>query len=396
MSSEEGTPPEITTEFLPAFCAEIPQYSATLEAAESTSPIVWSLMIGNGSYSGNGISNLNINSESGVITCNVSSYVGVNSPLFSFTFQAENLYGITKKNIIIGVCSYRLLPSITTTTLNNAAVGKTYSSTISSQGAEYKKFELISGELPEGLQLSSKINTNGYGHIGQISGTPTKKGTYTFTIKASNYYGSDTKEFTIVVGELPVITTESLEDAYLNQSYSASLTVSGDTPITWDIINFADGLTLNSDGTITGIPTKLGVFYLNAKANNSIGSVSKRIAISVVAAPEITTNSLNQGIIGKNYNAVLAATGSTPITWTVTSGNFPAGLTLSTEGRISGIPTTAGTFTFTVQAANSYGNDSKEFTINIGEIPVITTVSLADAELNTSYSASLTATGATP
>lgn len=81
--------------------------------------------------------------------------------------------------------------------------------------------------------------------------------------------------------------------------------------------------------------------------------------------PVITTTTLQGGKVGEAYSQTLAATGTTPITWALGSGSsLPAGLTLS-DGTISGTPTTAGTFTFTVKATNSAGSDTQELSIVI-------------------------------
>ena len=87
--------------------------------------------------------------------------------------------------------------------------------------------------------------------------------------------------------------------------------------------------------------------------------------LSSPISPIITTTSLPNGVIGATYNAQLEATGTAPITWALASGVLPTGLTLSTEGVISGTPTTTGTSTFTVQATNNIGSDTKELTIKI-------------------------------
>ena len=56
-----------------------------------------------------------------------------------------------------------------------------------------------------------------------------------------------------------------------------------------------------------------------------------------------------------------------PITWSVSSGSLPEGLSLDAgTGVISGTPTAEGESTFTVEAANDYGSDSREFTLTIG------------------------------
>jgi len=83
-------------------------------------------------------------------------------------------------------------------------------------------------------------------------------------------------------------------------------------------------------------------------------------------APTITTSSLLNGKVGVAYNQTLTATGDTPITWSVTAGALPSGLTLS-GAVISGMPTTAGTFHFTVKATNTEGSATKQLSIGIAQ-----------------------------
>jgi hypothetical protein len=83
------------------------------------------------------------------------------------------------------------------------------------------------------------------------------------------------------------------------------------------------------------------------------------------AAPTITTASLPGGTVGTAYSQTLTASGDTPITWSKESGDLPNGLTLSAAGVISGNPTTANTFTFTVKATNAAGSKTKSLSITI-------------------------------
>ena len=98
--------------------------------------------------------------------------------------------------------------------------------------------------------------------------------------------------------------------------------------------------------------------------------------------PVITTTTLPNGTIDTEYYTQLTATGTEPITWSLANGNLPNGLTLSSIGVISGIPTTHGTFYFTVQATNSEGSDTKELSITIEECVGIEELKIENGELS--------------
>ena len=99
--------------------------------------------------------------------------------------------------------------------------------------------------------------------------------------------------------------------------------------------------------------------------------------------PKITTERLNDGTVNTTYNQTLVASGDATITWS--SSDLPDWLSLNADtGVISGTPTEANTYTFTVTAANAYGSDSKTFTLTVNaaaNVPV-TGVSLDKTETN--------------
>ena len=129
-------------------------------------------------------------------------------------------------------------------------------------------------------------------------------------------------------------------------------------------------LTLPSGVTLSDT-TKLYVFNEQYNGDKLTDYASELIALSPASMqlPSITTTTLPGGKAGDAYSQTLAATGTAPITWSIESGSLPAGLTLSGD-TISGTPTAAGTFTFTVKAANGAGSDTKELSIVIQAAPV--------------------------
>ena len=94
--------------------------------------------------------------------------------------------------------------------------------------------------------------------------------------------------------------------------------------------------------------------------------------LRLAGAPVITTTTLPDGEIGKDYSATLTATGNTPITWTLLVGILPTGLTLDPNtGKITGKPTANGTFIFTIEAENNIGCNEQELSIKVtGEVAI--------------------------
>ena len=80
-------------------------------------------------------------------------------------------------------------PSITTSSLLGGVVGTAYSQTLVASGTEPITWSIDSGSLPAGLTLSGAV----------ISGTPSAIGSSSFTVKAANSAGSDTKALSIAI-----------------------------------------------------------------------------------------------------------------------------------------------------------------------------------------------------
>lgn len=204
----------------------------------------------------------------------------------------------------------------------------------------------------------------------------------------SIFLGDGTGKFAAAAGSPFVlahqllITATSLPDGVLNAAYNATLQSIGETgAVTWSLTTgtLPTGLALNaSTGAITGTPTGAGTSAITIKATDSANpsnSVAIPLSITInAAAPSfaISTASLPNGTIGTPYDQVLTATGGTsPLTWSVSAGSLPAGLSLNAAtGEISGIPTSSATtppsFTLTIAVTDSSAaplTAQKQFTL---------------------------------
>jgi PKD repeat protein len=161
-------------------------------------------------------------------------------------------------------------------------------------------------------------------------------------------------------------------------------------------------MVLSSSGLLSGTPISAGAYNFTVTASNAAGAATQAYTGNVTAsavAPTIITTSLDPMNQGSAFNQTLSASGTTPITYAIASGTIPGGLTLSSAGVLSGTPTGAGAFNFTVRATNSGGFDDQAFsgTISASAIaPTITTTALNTLTVGTVFNQTLSASGTVP
>jgi len=138
----------------------------------------------------------------------------------------------------------------------------------------------------------------------------------------------------------------------------------GSPPFSWTVTAGAlpGGLTLAPDGRLSGKPTAVGSSSFTVTATDSAptpGTGSHPFTVTIDApAPLVFDPGLTPyaGVHGTEYSFTFAATGGYfPLSWTVTAGALPPGLTLSPDGTLTGTPTAASPtpFAFTVTVTDS-------------------------------------------
>jgi Putative Ig domain len=177
-----------------------------------------------------------------------------------------------------------------------------------------------------------------------------------------------------------VITTSQLPNGNVGTFYGNYITSSGGsgTPHTFKLIagRLPSGLTMASSfgvqsTSITGTPTTVETQSFTVQVTDGCGNTAtKALAITIDAArPLVITNpssTLRPGTVGSSYAANLFADGGVqPYRWAVVAGQLPPGIVLNSN-QLSGRPTTAGTFTFTVRVTDNTGAQaSREFSITV-------------------------------
>jgi Putative Ig domain len=313
------------------------------------------------------------------IAAYTSGRYGGTSGTLSFTIDAPPVT-TTTTTTTTSTTTTTTSPSITTSSLPSGSTGTYYTNTLAATGGTTPYTWAVSaGTVPPGLALG--------GSTGTLFGTPTTAGTYSFTAEVKDSAAkSTTKSFSvgIVASATPLaISTASLPAGTEGTAYSQTLAATGGaSPYAWSVSNGSvpPGLALGgSTGALSGTPSTSGSYSFTAQVKDSVGGAStKTFSVGIGAATVSTTplavdsTTVPSGITGKNYKAGLAASGGkAPYNWKLASGALPPGLTLGSDGSISGTPTAYGVSSFTAQVSDA-GSVSQTVTykLPVGASPI--------------------------
>ncbi|MHC1654666.1 putative Ig domain-containing protein [Stenotrophomonas maltophilia] len=325
----------------------------------------------------------------------------------SFNFSVTATDGSTGTGAPFSVTgSYTLAVAAPTITLAPASlptlsVGAAFSQTfVASGGQPTYSYAIVAGALPAGLSLNTVT--------GVLSGTPTHAGAYTFTVTATDNGGfTGSQAYTGAVGAgVVLLPAASLANASAGTAYSHTFTASGGTPgYTYAMQSGAlpAGLTLSTTGVLSGTPTQAGNFNFTVRATDSSTGTGAPFSAGqsyslTVDAPTIslTPSTLPAATGGAAYSQTVSASGGTGShTFSMSAGALPPGVALSSAGILSGTPTSAGSYAFTITATDSLGftgSQAYSFTVNAPTI-VITPATLPAATGSIAYNQALTASG---
>lgn len=216
-------------------------------------------------------------------------------------------------------------------------------------------------------------------------------------------------------------TPPSFHSVMLTPSGSVTVGGGGILPISAQVLNDSSGAGVTwslspTTGSLAGSTTTSTTYTAppSVASATTVGvtatsvtypTQSATLKITIEPAPEILTMSLPSGSINGAYDGVVTATGGVaPFTWSVASGALPAGLSLAASNTntvaIAGTPTTVGmSAPFTIKVTDSTGASavSPSYTIDVGNLAIVTTSPLPGASQGAAYNFQFQASGgATP
>ncbi|MGA2273974.1 MAG: putative Ig domain-containing protein [Bryobacteraceae bacterium] len=340
----------------------------------------------------------------------------------SFTLQVTNTQtsAIASFPPLTGTQSYTVviypILAITTATASPGGVGAAYSQALTATGgagASSYTWSLASGTLPPGLTLSA---------AGVLSGTPTAAGSFTFTVQVSSQIptiGAKTASqgFNVAIAAAPSLSIAGiLSGGTVGVPYSAVLTGFGGYSGGVYAFSLASGtlpagITLSPGGTLSGTPTAVGTSSFTVQVTSTLTSAPANVpplvatqsyTVAIYPVLAITPQTASPGSVGAAYSQTFTATGgggTSTYTWSLATGTLPPGLALSAAGILSGTPTAAGTFSFTVQVSSQVPTigvqaASQAFSVVIAAVASLSiTGSPGSGTAGVPYSATLGATG---
>jgi hypothetical protein len=196
--------------------------------------------------------------------------------------------------------------------------------------------------LPPGLSL---------GDGGTLSGTPEAAGNFLLRIQVMDQGTppkQDQRDYPLFIRQrLRVAGPETLALVPIDQSYQEGIQATGGLPpytFTLAAGNLPPGLSLASDGGVSGMTPDFPASSFDVQVTDSDTppqTASGRLNLATTDCSFcVRTRGLPEGRVGTPYAYTLQSSGGTPpIRWSVQEGSLPAGLSLSTEGVLSGTPT---------------------------------------------------------
>ncbi len=386
-------------------------YSYTFTASGGAGPFTFSV---------NGLPNgLSLNNSTGAITGTITANSGSGPWGFNLTATDINHVSYVKTMAIDIIGAPPTLPQIQSIGQSDCTIGAGCQRAVNVSGGGSAPFTWSATGLPPGMgirQGSGGDNGNMGTYVvptaAELWGTPTQTGTFNIVATATDAHGASTSQI------LPLTISPLIVDTYLNSgtynvSYNSTVRVLGGTgTYTAQVVpgtgSYPSGTAL-SGLTLSGTPVENGYFnellVISDTTTPTHKTLTQWMGVFIAGANgatiQINSSDIGTFLLGNSIYYSLNACCVPSYTWTLAGGSLPPGnpaFTLSTSGVITGTPTTAGTYTFLVQAADQINGANfarRLITLTVSPMSITTNWLLPYGNVSVVYGTTLTAGGGT-
>lgn len=223
------------------------------------------------------------------------------------------------------------------------------------------------------------------GTIGQgLAGGAMSGGTLSAT---SGFWGASTAV------QCPTISVNNPQDpsGVIGTALSRSFTQSGGAGTVTFSLNsgtLPTGVTLAADGKLSGTPTQFGTFPITVKAtdsNNCSGVGATYTLVISCQSLSVINPAVTSATVRQAFSQTFTQVGGLgTVAFRLNSGTLPPGLALAANGTLSGVPTQAGSFTFSVSIAdvNSCAVSGLPYTLTVNGTTTARVIRAVDATGN--------------
>jgi len=305
-------------------------------------------------------------------TCEITGLT--NGTPYTFKVTATNAIGTSAESLASTAVTPSTIPNVptgVTAAMGDEQATVSFLAPANTGGAAVLSYTVTSS--PGSFTCTVNAPATSCNVTGLTNGT-----SYTFTVKATNKNG-DSLASTASPAGTPVLSSaptlanpgQPTGNPYVGSTLTSNVTFSGSPAptVTYQWKSCVDPADLGSCTDISGATSatytltisELGLYIVvDATATNRVGSITETSNPTLVINPEIAFSAPSPvpvATTGTAYVLSLAAAGGVgTFTYSVSNGTLPAGVSLDpATGQISGTPTTAGTYTFTVRVTDANG-----------------------------------------
>ncbi|MBX7222501.1 MAG: FG-GAP-like repeat-containing protein [Blastocatellia bacterium] len=311
---------------------------------------------------------------------------------FTVTFTDANGCQGSRDYTLVIVCS---TVTVNPTTVPAGTINASYNQTFTQTGGLAPISYTLSGSLPAGLSFNTGT--------GVLSGTPTQKGTFNFTVRATDFYScTGLRNYALTINcQSITVNPASIVSRTVGQAFSQTFTNTGGIgAVSYSFTGtIPPGLTFTpATGVLSGTPTQSGSFPFTITATDANVCTGSRAYTLTVNCQTITVNptTVTAGVVGQTLNRTFTHTGGIGTVGFSFTGTIPPGLTFTpATGVLAGTPTQPGSFPFSITATdanNCSGSRSYNLTIACQTITVNPTT-LPGGQIGQPYNQTISQTG---